>query len=343
MNESFGQAFDGLAAMGELASFDAAPTAESPTAAVSALLFAVEPPSSTDASLDTPAKARHRQLGLPPGVRGRFVRRARTVALPLALGLALSVFALVRMQSANTLWSQEVQLSGSVGTGTFGCQPYTVALKSATVGTDTTYTYTFSGGGLAGPECKNDISYVALPVCFDAALVSAGDVLSETHPAATTNPASHWAYSPQGKNSPYGSRVKWDATEVGHGPFNALEFSFTLAGTAIPTESVTAQYHAGGGNQPDAAGTVLVPHPTSCDASKVKTAPVAPLGSSSIATTDSAPPSDAAAPPQVQTPTPAPTSTPTATPTPKTVNKPGTFLGILQFPSTPTPAPAGEK
>lgn len=331
MNERIDDMLDGFAAIGELASYQPDLHLEAAPSEIALLYGAPE-------SVEPPSPAPPRRMGIPPGVRGRFIKRARGVALPLALGIALSTFAMVRIQSANTLWHQELQFSGSVGTGTFACQPYVIALKSTTtVGSDTKYTYTFSGGGISGPECSKDMSYIALPVCFNASL--SGDVLSETHPSPG------WTYNPQGKNSPYGSRVKWDADNgVGHGPFNALEFSITLAGTNIPTESVTAQYHAGGGNDPQPAGTVLVPHPASCDASKLKsTAPVAPLTNDAV-TTDSAPPADDGAKTASSQPTatPSPTSTPTATPTPKTVNKPGEYKGILKFPSTPTPT-AGDK
>ena len=281
------------------------------------------------------------RLGIPPGVRVRFARRLGSAVLPAALGIALAMFALVRMQSANTLWHQELQFSGSVGTGTFGCQPYLIALKSTTVANgDTTYTYTFSGGGISGPECKHNMSYIALPVCFNPDLHSDDDkglVLSETHPVPG------WSYDPD-NSSKGGKRVKWAASDsVGHGPFNALEFSFTLEGTGIPTESVTAQYHAGDGKDPKSAGTVLVPHPAICDASKLKTtAPVAPLTTNAV-TDDPSPTADdgAKVAETGPTPTPAPTNTPAPTPTAKTVNRPGEYKGILKFPSTPTPGGGG--
>ncbi|MCZ2108851.1 MAG: hypothetical protein LC118_04690 [Dehalococcoidia bacterium] len=282
------------------------------------------------------------RFGIPAGAGRRLARRSQVAAVPLVLGLALSVFALVRMQSANTLWYQELQLSSSVGTGSFACQPYVIALKSAPVeaGGKTTYTYTFSGGGIAGPTCAKNIDYIALPVCFDPALNAV--VQSETHPAPGTNPVSSWAYAPDTA----GKLVKWKATNAGHGPFNALEFSITLTGTGIPTENVTAKYMEVSGSGPLGAGTVAVPKPASCAAPLRTTLGARPPASTSnpIVTVDASPSNDEEAAKSIDaepTATPRPTSTPTATPTPKVVNKPGESIGILKFPSTPNPGGGG--
>ena len=149
------------------------------------------------------------------------VRRAGALALPAGLGLALAFFALARMQSANTLWEQQLTISGGVSTGQFACQPYTVALTAAVPsGANTVYTYAFTGGAISDPACKYDVSYVALAVCFNPEMnPPSGPVIAETHPTATTNPLSHWTYNPS--NKPDATRVKWDGTGVGHGPFAA--------------------------------------------------------------------------------------------------------------------------
>ena len=257
------------------------------------------------------------------------VRRAGAVALPAGLGLALATLALARMQSANTLWHQELTVTGGVTTGSFGCQPYVVTLTSATVaGANTTYTYTFTGGGISGPDCKNDISYVALPVCFNPMLAPAGVVLSETHPAPTTNPTGYWTYNPD--NGGTEKRVKWDGTGVGRGPFNAT-FSFTLAGTGIPMEAAQFQVHAG----PKATtGAVQVPKPASCTAQAALQSGVSTADAGVATTSDTAAPAPQLAPAKAT-----PTRTPTATPTPKggkPNNSNGGLVPILNYP-TPTP------
>jgi len=120
----------------------------------------------------------------------------------------------------------------------------------ATGGGNTSFSFTLTGGG---GGC-HDISYVALPVCFNPKKSPEGLVLATTQPA-------HFDFNPQ--FSPSSKRVKWDAAGAGPGPFNAT-FTFTLAGTGIPTETVQAQTHAGGGSDPVSSGAVAVPKPASC-------------------------------------------------------------------------------
>ena len=263
------------------------------------------------------------------------LRRLRAVALPAALAAGLWLFAITQLPSANTLWSQQVTLSSSVSTGTWECQPYTLAVTSAaTAANTTTFTYRLTGGGFVaqGENCKYAVASLALNnVCFNPLLNSTlgGDVLAETHPATTTNPASSWAYNPS-NTAP--KRVKWDASNVGTGPFT-LQFSVTLAGT-VPT--VAGQFTLQAGTAAT-TGAIPVPDPASCHAPAARIASSAPSASPPIGsdptpgdTLDSTTPAATDATP-ASTPTPI-TPTPTPTPKPRNPNPTPTPVGISVLP-----------
>ncbi len=205
---------------------------------------------------------------------------------------------------AEALWSKNLTIVGTVSMGAPTCT--LTIMQDATVesGGNTTYSYKLTGGA-AG--CK-DISYVALPVCFDPRLAPLGLVLSEAHPAG-------FAYSPQ-NGGPFGKRVKWDGVSAGPGPFNAT-FRFTIAGTGIPTVQVQAQTHAGSGNAPVDSGLVSVPQPTSCSSTATNSA--TPPGGNSSNTSETSPDST----PGRAAPTPTATPTPTPTPQPRRGNERG--------------------
>jgi hypothetical protein len=276
----------------------------------------------------------------------RRVRRLRPVALPAALALVLSVFALVQLPSANTLWLQEGGFTGTVSTGTWEtCKPLGISYVAATQsGGNTTYVYNFTGGGQPSKDCKN-LSYVALPVCFNPEMVSKhGDGLV----VATVQPGG-WRYDPQNGGS-LGNRVKWSAAgSVGSGPF-AATFSFTLAGTNIPLESVQSQTHAGSGSDPVDSGSVQVPHPASCDAKTLKVdaavpSLAAPGAITDVSTgdtpeadgTDSTPVagSSTTAPAATSTPSPTATPVPTLAPRPTAIKPSATFNGVAIADDTP--------
>lgn len=247
-------------------------------------------------------------------------RRLRVVALPAALGACLSVFAITQLPSANTLWTQQLSLSASVSTGTWECKPYTLTANVTTTAGNTTYTYMLTGGGFVpqGDDCKYAVSTLALDnVCFSPLLSTLGGaVLAETHPPATTNPASSWTYNPANSAT---KRVKWDATNVGAGPFN-LQFSITLAGLVSP---VNGQFTLHAGRDYN-TGSIAVPDPASCHVPAARIANAAPPASvtPTAGADDSTPTANADAP----TPTPQP---PTPTPTPKARQ------------AGPTPTPVG--
>lgn len=274
-------------------------------------------------------------------------QRAAALALPALLGLALASLALTRISSANTLWSQELTVRADFNTGTFGCQPYQIALTSTALsGGNTTFTYTFTGGGIAGAGCKYGISYIALSVCFDPDLQPKGLVLSETHPAPTSSsPPGKWTYDPD--DSKASKRVKWNANDgVGHGPFNAT-FSITVAGAVSSTQR-TFEVHAGNGQDVVASGTVAVPGIGTCTAASITqsststqpgtgtTAP-APQGAL-IPLLIPATPTPTATRTPTPTATPTATRTPTPTPTPKSPARPSGGSVISPM-STPPPAP----
>jgi len=214
------------------------------------------------------------------------VRRARAAMLPALLALAMMGLAFTRLPSANTLWYETLTVTAEVGTGSFGCQPLSVTGGTVVENSGKSmYSYTLSGGG-AG--CKN-ISYVALPVCFNLQLSPSGLVLSTAQPAT-------FSYAAQNGGS-LGNRVKWKAEAgAGSGRFNAT-FSFTINGTNIPTVIVQAQTHPDvvpgsnpGGSTPTNSGAVEVPWPTSARGCESGT-PIAGVGSTTgVGTYSSLPP-----------------------------------------------------
>ncbi len=192
----------------------------------------------------------------------RQVRRARAVALPALLAVSMMGLAVARLPAATTLWYETLTMTASVDTGEFECRPLSVTGGVAVEeGGKTTYSYTLSGGGA---RCK-DISYVALPVCFDPELAPAGLVFATSQPLT-------FSYDPQ-SGGPFGKRVKWQAgAGAGSGWFNAV-FSFTISGAGLPTVTVQAQTHpdvaasgSQGGSTPTDSGAVQVPWPASCGA-----------------------------------------------------------------------------
>ena len=194
----------------------------------------------------------------------RSLRTARAGALPVLLAGALSLFGLVRMQPANTLWSQELTLTSSIETGEFSCEPITFAfigLEHPADGT-TKLTYALSGGGTNGPGCQDkDISNLSIGVCFDTKLDPDGPVVSETHPGAGNTA---WKYD--GKNSGTPRLIKWDSkTESaplgGRGPFDPdeMRFSYTINATLQLADLVDGAAKFKAGPTETAAGTVKVP------------------------------------------------------------------------------------
>ncbi|MCC6386339.1 MAG: hypothetical protein IT302_03030 [Dehalococcoidia bacterium] len=187
-------------------------------------------------------------------------RRASRLAAPLMLAAGLFMFSLSQIAPATTLWSETLTIGSSVTTGAFACKP--LAVTGATVTTtgsgptgSTTFTYKLNGGGdkNGSPECANkDLSFFALPVCFKPD----DTVTAHTQPA-------NWTYDP--KNKPGEYQVKWNSNgSVGAGPFSNVTFSFTVAGTGVPTEQVHAIVHAGNGQDMIDAGLVTVPKPAAC-------------------------------------------------------------------------------
>jgi hypothetical protein len=274
-------------------------------------------------------------------------RRLRALAAPLLLVAGLSLFGMSQLTAANTSWSKDLSVSMTLGTGEFGCEPLQVTQNPTTsAGGNTTYSYTLTGGGHGSPACR-DLSFVALPVCFNPLLAPApgGLVTAETHPTG-------WSYAP--RNDADNLWVKWTAAaSVGSGPVTAA-FTFTLAGTPIPTESVQAIVHAGPGDQDTNnidGGAVDVPKPPACGGMAAKTASTPAGGDGAEPGGDQ----DAGSDPVAETPTPAaqgstPIATnspkPTLTPTPTRV-PPGTVGpninstngGVFAPPKTPTPTP----
>ena len=258
-------------------------------------------------------------------------RRASRLAAPLMLAAGLFMFSLSQIAPATTLWTETLTIGSSVTTGAFGCKPLTVT--GATVTTSgsgssgtTTYTYTLSGGGdkNGSPECANkDLSFFALPVCFKP-----DDTVT-----ANTRPA-NWTYNP--KKEPGEYQVKWDANgSVGTGPFSNVTFSFTVAGTGLPTEQVHAIIHAGNGQDMIDAGLVTVPKPVTC----AEGARLAANDASSVFDAGGEPAEFTPTPTQSVTsgsggggstttePTKTPTAKPTATPTPRLTPTPRTGPG----------------
>jgi hypothetical protein len=182
------------------------------------------------------------------------------------LVFTLSMFGLIRLQPANTLWSQELMLSSEVKTGEFHCDPLALQFVSLTHPSSgsSTLTYALKGGGSNGPGCpEKDISNLSIPVgtCFNPELSAAGPLTGETHPGSGD---SAWKYAPKNSSSP--KLVKWDSKTTnpplgGKGPFDpaSMRFSFTLNVTLNLGDlaDATAQYKAGPNEYP--LGSVKVP------------------------------------------------------------------------------------
>lgn len=201
--------------------------------------------------------------------QARRAHLAAPAALVALLGLSLLTLAMVSIKPANTLWSQELTLDANVMTakytptptntpippagGVVSCIPtatYTGVTTNTTLNRST-YSYSVSGGANS-PGCK-DVSYFALPVCFGPT----ANVLAHTEP-------SPFVWDPQDKAN--NMRVKWGGGGAGKGPFNAIVFSFTVAGVNLPIEMVEAQWHPDltGGSTPASAGYVYVPRLPGC-------------------------------------------------------------------------------
>jgi hypothetical protein len=226
--------------------------------------FVARPPGATDGIQHS--HRRHPRPFAPKRVARRLGSTARVAALPMVLALALSLFGLVRLQPANTLWYQELTLTSSVGTGDFGCEPLKlefVGLTHPETG-KTTLTYTLSGGGTQGFGCPaKDISNIAIPVgtCFNPEVKSEGPVIAETHPGSGTTA---WKYSPKNSSTP--KLVKWDSQSDdaplgGKGPFDPDDMKFSITFDRVLTsgdlEDAMAYYKAGQ-DTPD-LGEVSVP------------------------------------------------------------------------------------
>ncbi len=211
----------------------------------------------------------------------KFGRAVRAGALPVSLAAALSLFGLIRLQPANTLWYQELTLTANVETGEFECEPLALEFVSLTHPQTgkSTLTYALSGGGTQGFDCPpKDISHLAIPVgtCFNPEVKADGPLIAETHPG---NGA--WKYDAKNSKNSDPSLVKWDSqTEHapfgGKGPFDpaVMRFSitFNVELTAADLTDAMGHYKAGG-DTPD-LGEVKVP---SCPLPQ----PPAPLKSSS--------------------------------------------------------------
>jgi hypothetical protein len=268
----------------------------------------------------------------------RNARRARVCSVPLALGLVLTVFALIRLPAASTAWTQEITLDSGVSTGQFSCQPLQLTYGGATAdGANTKYTYVLSGGGTNPITCK-EVVYAQLPVCslFNPALASAGgSVKSESHPGVLNTA---WSYTPQQPSGATPGQVRWTATNPSPGLFSALNgtFSFELAGTPTPTTATAiAQVLLTGTATPAAAGSVMAPCPQAAPAGLSRIAAPAPAAVSGN-TGNSTPPAPGVTP----SPSPVPTSTPTATPTPKVASSVTPVGSLIR--ATPTPTRSGE-
>lgn len=268
----------------------------------------------------------------------------RSTVIPAALLLVLSSVALLHLPAANTAWSQDVNVSGVVKMGSFSCTPYAVAYAGAhESGSNTTYSYTLTGGGANPITCKS-VAAVALPVCFNPALAGGGGlVIAESHPLTPTG----WGYTPDAAATPKLARWSVTGSDVGAGPFTALNgtFSFTLAGTGIPLDATAiAQVLTSGATAPAAAGIISVPKPLSCSphSATLRTSAVPKSGS---------PGSQAPVPTASPSPSPSPT---VAAPSPddpahkRSGNGAGAFIAGPNATSrtppkiwTPTPSPIG--
>lgn len=225
----------------------------------------------------TPTRSRAASLGR------RALRTARAGALPVLLAGTLSLFGLVRLEPANTLWSQELTLTTNVETGEFACEPVKLAFDAATGlthpnATTTKLTYTLSGGGTNGPGClAKDISHLSIDVCFNPEIEEDNPILAETHPGTGTTA---WKYDPKNSSTP--KLVKWDSKTSaaplgGKGPFDPLQMVFSITVndylTLADLVDGMSRFKAG----PTIAETGLVKVPD-CDVA----APLAPFAALSV-------------------------------------------------------------
>ena len=115
--------------------------------------------------------------------RAGFVRkngqRVRLAAVPIALGVALTCVAIVRLPPATTGWTESLTLDSAVGTGQFSCEQLKLTFNGSTPvdSNRTKYSYTLTGGGPNPITCK-EIVWISLAVCSD--LDPTTDVLNAT-------------------------------------------------------------------------------------------------------------------------------------------------------------------
>lgn len=252
------------------------------------------------------------------------MRAAGVAALPISLASALAVFGVLRLEPANTLWSQELTLSSNVGTGKFGCDPITLKYDGLTHPSEneTRLVYRLSGGGTNGPGCQTkDISNFSIQVCFNPEMGDGKPVIGETHPGTGS---SAWTYSPKNASTP--KLVKWDSKTTaaplgGKGPFDPDEmvFTFTVGARLEDADLVESTARFKAGPQETDAGVVKAPHcplPTPAPSSTTNRSALAT--SEATSTTEARPEDDVTpvTPSSTATGTPTPTSTPTPRPTP---------------------------
>jgi hypothetical protein len=180
----------------------------------------------------------------------RMLRHAKAGALPMVLALALSLFGLVRLQPANTLWYQELTLTSSVETGDYACEPLKLEYTGLThQDGKTTLKYALSGGGTQGFNCpQQDIAHIQIPVCFDSAVKVEGPLVAETHPGTADT---KWKYAPK-TTTPM--LAKWDSKTNtgplnGKGPFDPDDMRFSITFdrnlTTGDLEDAMSEYKAG--------------------------------------------------------------------------------------------------
>ncbi len=189
----------------------------------------------------TPLAIRRRKKRIKRAVE-RTANGARMAVLPLMLAASLTMFGLVRLQPANTLWYQELTITSEVETGEFKCEPIQllfVGLTHPEAG-KTTLTYALSGGGAQGFGCpEHNISNFSIPLgtCYNPEVKQNGPVIGETHPGGSA-----WKYDPKNTKNGNPSLAKWDAqTEQapygGKGPFDPTVMRFTLTYNVEFTEA----------------------------------------------------------------------------------------------------------
>lgn len=271
----------------------------------------------------------------------RGVRAAGVAVLPLTLASALAMFGILRLQPANTLWSQELTLSSNVGTGEFGCDPITLQFTGLTHPAEgqTRLTYRLSGGGTNGPGCQTkDISNLSVAVCFDPEIDDGNPISGEGHPGIGTQA---WKYAPKGSSSP--KLVKWDSKTTsaplgGKGPFDPdqMEFSLTFDLQLTETDLIDGLAKFKAGSAETSAGVVKVPGcplPKTDGSNNKSTSGGQPEASAEPNGAEAAtpPPSPAGGAANV-TPTPTRTATPRPPATPTTRAPRAEFTGVAIYP-----------